>query len=111
MATPRGRVFAGIFGFSLSAVGVFYLMSDYQLIKYEEKKVEYDERGRPIRTPLKMRVQPLSPLELKPEAKLRMQQREEHLKQIEERQKRELELKEMAASQPEPPAKDEPSST
>lgn len=58
-----------------------------------------------------MRVQPLSPLELKPEAKLRIQQREEHLKLIEERQKRELELKEMAASQPEPPAKDEPSST
>jgi hypothetical protein len=53
-----------------------------------------------------MRVQPLSPLELKPEAKLRLQQREEHLKQIEERQKRELELKEMAASQTEPPIKD-----
>ncbi|VVT48654.1 uncharacterized protein SAPINGB_P001885 [Magnusiomyces paraingens] len=87
--TPGGRAIAGIVGFSLSSVLVYYLFSDYQLIKKEPPRIEYDENGNPIKSKFRVSFQEMKPLHLKPEALDRIKHRQEVIHQQEERLKEE----------------------
>lgn len=110
--TPTGRAIAAMLGLVLSSSAVYYMMSDYQLvclllltysismtnfifqIKREDRPIQFDENGKPIKPTFKVSFREMAPLQLKPEAKLRLQEQEEFKRLQQERLELEKQLKE-----------------